>query len=60
MANDNIDTNLFPPVPPEELRDCHAYSNLDRVVVTQRGVYGRSPGGGWVKLQPIADVAPQR
>lgn len=60
MPNDNIDTNRFPPLPPDELRDAHGYDNLDRVVVTQNGVYGRSNGGGWVRLQPLAEIAPAR
>jgi hypothetical protein len=60
MANDNIDTNRYPPLSPDELRDCHSYENLDRVVVTQNGVYGRSSGGGWVRLQPIAEVMARR
>lgn len=60
MPNDNVDTNRYPPLPPDELRDCHSYETLDRVVVTRNGVYGRSVGGGWIRLQPIAEVMPQR
>lgn len=60
MPNDNIDPEMYPPLPPDELRDAHGYNNLDRVVVTQNGVYGRSKGGGWVRLQPLAEVTPRR
>lgn len=60
MPNDNIDTQLYPPLPPEWLRDAHVYENLDRVVVTRHGVYGLAKGGGWIRLQPIAEVAPQQ
>lgn len=59
MPNDNIDTNRYPPLPPDELRYAHGYDNLDRVVVTQNGVYGRSSGGGWVRLMPLAEIAPR-
>lgn len=57
MPNDNIDTNLYPPLPPDELKDAHAYETFDRVVVTQHGVYGRSKNGGWVGLKPLAEVS---
>ena len=56
MPNDNTNLEMYPPLPPEELRDAHAFENLERVVVTQNGVYGRSKGGGWVRLQPLAEV----
>lgn len=54
MSNDNIDTKLYPPLPPEELRDAHAFENLDRVVVTQHGVYARRRDGGWFQLRAHA------
>lgn len=56
MSNDNVDTNLYPPLASEELKNAHAYENLDRVVVTQHGVWGRSAGGGWIRLQPLAEL----
>jgi hypothetical protein len=57
-ANDNIDPLMYPPPPHEELRDCHAYNNLDRVVVAQNGVWAfRSGGGGWFRLQHIAEIS---
>lgn len=60
MPNDNIDANLFPPLPRDEIEDAIGFDNLERVVVTQNGVYGRSKGGGWVRLQPIAEITPKR
>lgn len=60
MPNDNTDPEMYPPLPPGELKDAHAFENLDRVVVTQHGVYGRRKDSGWFRLQPIAEVTPPR
>jgi hypothetical protein len=56
MPNDNTSALLYPPLPPEELRNCHAYENLVRVVVTQHGVYGLAKDGGWIRLMPLAEI----
>lgn len=55
MSNDNTDPLRYPPLPPEELKDAHGYENLERVVVTQNGVYGRKRDGGWVALRPLCE-----
>lgn len=60
MPNDNTDATMYPPLPPEELKDAHAFENLDRVVVTQHGVYGRRKDSGWFRLQPLAEVETRR
>lgn len=60
MPNDNTDAAMYPPLPPEELKDAHAFENLDRVVVTQHGVYGRRKDSGWFRLQPLSEVAARR
>jgi hypothetical protein len=39
--------NPYPPIPEEDLRNCHAYEGMDRIVVTKRGVFIRQPSGEW-------------
>jgi len=41
----------YPPVPDDELVNCRAYENLDRVVVTSNAVFGREKNGNWIKLK---------
>jgi hypothetical protein len=42
----------YPPVSEEELRNCHSFSNLTRVVVGKTHVYGMRPSGEWIILRP--------
>jgi hypothetical protein len=45
---------IYPAVAPDELRNAHGYENMNRVVVTQKGVYGRTNDGRWIELRPLS------
>lgn len=56
-ANDNTNVLQYPPLDPAELKDAHAYNDVERVVVTQHGVYLlRSKNGGWVGVKPLSEI----
>lgn len=55
-ANDNTNVLQYPPLSPEELKDAHSYNDVERVVVTQHGVYLLSKGGGWVGVKPLSEI----
>ena len=55
-ANDNTNVLLYPPLLPAELKDAHAYDDVERVVVTQHGVYLLSKGEGWVGVKPLSEI----
>jgi hypothetical protein len=42
-----MSTNLYPPVPDDDLRNCHSYDGVDRIVVTKHHVYARWKNGSW-------------
>jgi len=42
----------YPPVPNNELVNCMSFEDIERVVVTREGVYGRRKEGGWIKFCP--------
>lgn len=46
----------YPPLPEHELRDAHGFDNIERVVVTQHGVYGRRRDGTWAQFVPLAAI----
>jgi hypothetical protein len=43
---------MYPPIPEDQLRDCHSFEDLTRVVVTEDAVYARYRVGGWFRLMP--------
>lgn len=45
----------YPPIDPAELRNCHAFENIARVVVTQHHVYGLTTDGQWIEFKPKAE-----
>jgi hypothetical protein len=47
---------MYPPIPESELRDCHSFNDLTRVVVTENAVYARYRVGGWFKLMPKSEA----
>jgi hypothetical protein len=50
----------YPPVPQEELENCHAYEHcFDRVVVTTKGVYARHYDGKWLELRAGSAATPR-
>lgn len=57
MSNDNTSALKYPPLPPAELKDAHSYENIERVVITQNGVYGLVRDGGWIKFEPLASLS---
>lgn len=44
--------NLYPPVQNGELVNCHSFENIERVVVTENHVFGRTNDGDWIELKP--------
>lgn len=52
-----MDHKRFPPAPPEELDLVHEFADIERVVVTRKGVYGLGTrGAGWIKFVPIDEI----
>lgn len=43
---------LYPPINPDELKNCHSFENLTRVVVTEHHIYARTTDGYWIELKP--------
>jgi len=49
------DPKIWPPVADEELKNCHSYENLQRVVVTQNHIFALAVDGHWLELRPLKD-----
>lgn len=46
----------YPPLPNEQLQNCEAITcEIDRVVLTNTGIYVRTPGG-WIELKNLLEA----
>ena len=60
MPNDNTNLRRYPPLLPDELEGAHEFTEIERVVVTRKGVYGLAINGGWIRFVPIDEIEGSR
>lgn len=47
---------MYPPIPHGALVNCFSFENIDRVVVTEDAVYGRTLDGAWIRFMPKCEA----